>query len=100
VNCKGFPDPIVCNQRVLRDLSLHIEGGGSNFLTFMFCLIMWLKMLLCKKILSTQYSWALGFSMRWIFIRLCVMQTIACGGYTKMACIDTMDSVLVSSALS
>jgi hypothetical protein len=71
VNCRGFPDPIVCNQRVLQDLSLHIEGGGSNFLTFMFCLIMWLKMLLRKKILSAQYTWALGFSMRWIFIRLC-----------------------------
>jgi hypothetical protein len=34
VNCKGFPDLIVCNQRVLRDLSVHNEGGGSNFLNF------------------------------------------------------------------
>lgn len=66
----------------------------------MFCLVMWLKMLLCKKILSAQYSWALGISMRWISIKLCVMQTIECGDYTKMACIDTRDSVLVSSAVS
>lgn len=29
VNCKGIQDLIVCNQRVLRDLSLHIEGGGG-----------------------------------------------------------------------
>ena len=67
---------IVCNQRVLRDLSVHNEGGGSNFLTLMFFLIMWLKMLLCKKILSVQYSWDLGISMRWISIRLYVLQTM------------------------
>jgi hypothetical protein len=100
VNCKGFPDLNVCNQRVLRGLSLHIEGGGSNFLTFSFCLIMWLKVLLCKKILSVQYIWALGISMKWISIRLCVSQTIECGDCTKTACIDTRDSVLMSSAVS
>jgi hypothetical protein len=60
---------------------------------------MWLKMLLCKKIMSAQYSWALGISRRWISIKLGVMQTIECGDYTKMACIDTRDSVLVSSAV-
>lgn len=100
VNCKGFPDLIFCNESVLRDLSLHIQGGGSNFLTYMFCLIMLLKMLLCKKILSAQYSWALGTSVRWISIRLCIMQTIECADYTKTACVDTRDSVLVSSAVS
>jgi hypothetical protein len=30
MNCKGFPDLIVGNRRALRDLSLHVEGGGDN----------------------------------------------------------------------
>jgi hypothetical protein len=57
-------------------------------------------MLLCKKILSLQYSWALVISVRWISIRLCVMQIMECGENTKTACVDTRDSVLASSAVS
>jgi hypothetical protein len=52
VNCKGFQDLIVCNHRVLIDLSLHIEGGESNYLTYMFCLIMQLKILVEENIFN------------------------------------------------
>jgi len=100
MNYKGFPNLIVGNWRVLRDLSLHFKGGGNNFLTFLFCLIMWLKMLLSSKILSLWYSWTLGISIRWISIRHCVLDTIECGDYTMTACIDDRDSVLVSSEVS
>jgi hypothetical protein len=34
LNCQGFPHLIVDNQSVLRDLSVHFEGAGSNFPTF------------------------------------------------------------------